>query len=56
MPLKRKTSSRRPSIKGEYKSTIAKKTAAQKVKNTRAKKALSKPHPFTPRISDTRPF
>ena len=47
----------RPSAKGEYKSSIAKKTAVRdKVKNPKAKKALSKPHPRSPRISDIRPF
>jgi hypothetical protein len=38
-----------PSAKGQFKSTLAKKRASRdKVKNTKAKARLSKPHPKTP--------
>lgn len=43
-----KPTSRRPSVHGELKSSFAKKKAANKVKNPKARKALSKRHPKTP--------
>ncbi len=45
-----------PGAKGQYKSSISKKRAAQKVKNPKAKKALSKPHPLRPEVVEARPY
>jgi hypothetical protein len=46
--IKKSTFRRRPSAKGERKSTIAKKRAARRIDNPVAKSRLSKRHPRTP--------